>query len=165
MRSSLTFLLFACAVSVKLCSHAEHVLRKINHCTFRADYTIFPFYRKKFKFIDEKFSRQPQIHRFYPSDIYKWPKNYLFSRFMANFSFLINRKLWPNLCYLSFRIFTNDLTCLFSSYFLQVPVFHFFVIQHYKNHLSSLHIFVHYCTFCASLHVKTSPAATNVNMW
>jgi len=26
-----------------------------------------------------------------------------------------------------------------------------------QNSLSSLHIFVHHCTFCASLHVKTSP--------
>jgi len=39
------------------------------------------------------------------------------------------------------------------------------LIHHSKSSLSSLHIFVHYCTFCASLHVKTSPAATNVNMW
>ena len=35
--------------------------------------------------------------------------------------------------------------------------FYFFVIRHCKNSLSSLHIFVHHCTFCASLHVKTSP--------
>src|SRR6218665_2023320 len=27
-----------------------------------------------------------------------------------------------------------------------------------QKSLSSLHIFVHHCTFCASLHVKTSPA-------
>src|SRR6218665_182400 len=32
------------------------------------------------------------------------------------------------------------------------------LIHHYKNTLLSLHIFVHHCTFCASLHVKTSPA-------
>jgi len=29
-----------------------------------------------------------------------------------------------------------------------------FIIAHFR---SSLHIFVHHCTFCASLHVKTSP--------
>ena len=34
--------------------------------------------------------------------------------------------------------------------------FYFFVIHHCKKSLSSLHIFVHHCTFCASLHVKTS---------
>src|SRR6218665_708507 len=32
-----------------------------------------------------------------------------------------------------------------------------FLIHHCTNSLSSLHIFVHHCTFCASLHVKTSP--------
>src|SRR6218665_827622 len=30
-------------------------------------------------------------------------------------------------------------------------------IHHCKSSLSSLHIFVHHCTFCASLHVKTCP--------
>jgi len=41
------------------------------------------------------------------------------------------------------------------------PLFlYFFVIHHCKNSLSSLHIFVHHCTFCALLHVKTSPAHT-----
>src|SRR6218665_938526 len=34
---------------------------------------------------------------------------------------------------------------------------YFFLIHHYTNSLSSLHIFVHHCTFCASLHTKTSP--------
>src|SRR6218665_4041981 len=31
---------------------------------------------------------------------------------------------------------------------------------HRTNSLSSLHIFVHHCTFCASLHTKTSPDQT-----
>src|SRR6218665_965316 len=35
---------------------------------------------------------------------------------------------------------------------------YFFLIHHCTNGLSSLHIFVHHCTFCASLHTKTSPA-------
>src|SRR6218665_2289646 len=34
---------------------------------------------------------------------------------------------------------------------------YFFLIHHCTNSLSSLHIFVHHCTFCASLHTKTSP--------
>src|SRR6218665_2276375 len=38
---------------------------------------------------------------------------------------------------------------------------YFFLIHHCTNSLSSLHIFVHHCTFCASLHTKTSPAS----MW
>src|SRR6218665_1895779 len=32
----------------------------------------------------------------------------------------------------------------------------FVLIHHCTNSLSSLHIFVHHCTFCASLHTKTS---------
>src|SRR6218665_1157039 len=43
---------------------------------------------------------------------------------------------------------------------LNMSGFYFFMIHHYKNSISSLHIFVHHCTFCASqrsLHVKTSP--------
>src|SRR6218665_2540529 len=31
------------------------------------------------------------------------------------------------------------------------------LIHHCKSNLSSLHIFVNHCTFCASLHVKTCP--------
>src|SRR6218665_2569200 len=38
---------------------------------------------------------------------------------------------------------------------------YFFLIHHCTNSLSSLHIFVHHCTFCASLHTKTSPAKRN----
>ena len=49
---------------------AEHVLRKIHHCTFRAKYFLrdflYPKWHKKFHFIPEKFwwfffSHQPQI--------------------------------------------------------------------------------------------------------
>src|SRR6218665_200177 len=36
--------------------------------------------------------------------------------------------------------------------------FYFFLLHHCTNSLSSLHIFLHHCTFCASLHAKTSPA-------
>jgi len=46
-----------------------------------------------------------------------------------------------------------------SENFHSIPFFsHRHQIHHCKNNLSSLHIFVHHCTFCASLHVKTSPA-------
>src|SRR6218665_3433881 len=41
---------------------------------------------------------------------------------------------------------------------LFLPSFLLFPLNLYsslKNTLSSLHIFVHHCTFCASLHVKT----------
>ncbi len=53
--------------------------------------------------------------------------------------------------------FMNYLVLLQLSFNFYVPIFHFFVIHHYKILLSSLHIFVHHCTFCASLHVRTSP--------
>jgi len=69
--------------------------------------------------------------------------------------FVINHRL----CYLS--ILHLQMTflkiILHLSFYLYVPVSHFFVIHHYKSRISSLHIFVHHCTFCASLHVKTSP--------
>src|SRR6218665_614057 len=35
---------------------------------------------------------------------------------------------------------------------------YFILIHHCTNSLSSLHFFVHHCTFCASLHTETSPA-------
>src|SRR6218665_485171 len=34
---------------------------------------------------------------------------------------------------------------------------YFVLIHNCTNSLSSLHIFVHHCAFCASLHTKTSP--------
>src|SRR6218665_2068115 len=37
-----------------------------------------------------------------------------------------------------------------------VSSFYFFIIHHCKHSFSLMHIFVHHCTFCASLHVKTS---------
>src|SRR6218665_1418307 len=40
--------------------------------------------------------------------------------------------------------------------------FIFFLIHYCTHSLSSLRIFVHHCTFCASLHVKTSPACQSV---
>jgi len=37
------------------------------------------------------------------------------------------------------------------------------MVHHYKNSLSSLHIFIHHCTFCASLHVKTNSVFTHIS--
>src|SRR6218665_2514721 len=37
---------------------------------------------------------------------------------------------------------------------------YFFLIHHCTNSPSSRHIFVHHCTFCASLHTKRSPDAS-----
>src|SRR6218665_891682 len=41
---------------------------------------------------------------------------------------------------------------------------YFFLIHHCTSSLSSLHIFVHNCTFCASLHTKWSPL-TSLSTW
>src|SRR6218665_2176755 len=58
-------------------------------------------------------------------------------------------------------------TCCFSRFYTLLCALvtvnttcaiYFFLIHHCTNSLSSLHIFVHHCTFCASLHTKTSPA-------
>src|SRR6218665_652061 len=58
---------------------------------------------------------------------------------------------------------------LYPSYTHLHPIFPFLHLTFYSrnnkyhihllffHHLSSLHIFVHHCTFCVSLHVKTSP--------
>ena len=65
-------------------------------------------------------------------------------------------------------ILTNYLSSRFTPNFLLfIPVntqAYFFVIHQCKNSLSSLHIFVHHCTFCASLHVKTSPGSGIVQL-
>src|SRR6218665_1138337 len=54
----------------------------------------------------------------------------------------------------------------------QNPIFHFsqffFISSFHPSKIlmtffSSLHIFVHHCTFCASLHVKTCPAPVPPN--
>jgi len=34
-----------------------------------------------------------------------------------------------------------------------------------RNDLSSLHMFVHHCTFCVSVHVKTSPGINSWEYW
>jgi len=53
----------------------------------------------------------------------------------------------------------SGILLLFSNFPPHHTLFlYLFVIHHCKNRLSSLHIFVHHCTFCASVHVKTSPA-------
>src|SRR6218665_230757 len=52
---------------------------------------------------------------------------------------------------LFFWLFIHTIV-LHLSFYSYIPVFHFFIIHHYKIRLSSLHIFVHHCTFCASLH-------------
>src|SRR6218665_2057615 len=53
---------------------------------------------------------------------------------------------------------SNDLLLVVNTeYTYFFTFFHSPYIHHCKNTLSSLHIFVHHCTFCASLHVKTCP--------
>jgi|SRR6218665_4125202 len=51
--------------------------------------------------------------------------------------------------------YSSTLNTAFSTTFTHLSTTH--PIHYCKNTLSSLHILVHHCTFCASLHVKTSP--------
>src|SRR6218665_1144940 len=54
--------------------------------------------------------------------------------------------------------FTRFYTLLYALVTINtLETIYFFLIHHCTNSLSSLHIFVHHCTFCASLHTKTSP--------
>ena len=41
---------------------------------------------------------------------------------------------------------------------LRLQIVVFWLLHRCKNTLSSLRIFIHHCTFCASLHVRTCPA-------
>ena len=90
----------------------------------------------------------------------------------------------PRACFAHFgRKFLNDLSkilmtivfsyCFYTLYFLYAhlhPIFLFLHLTFYSRNskyyihllfflISSLHTFVHHCTFCASLHVKTSLGA------
>ena len=57
-------------------------------------------------------------------------------------------------------------TTLFTKKFLFIlPNFQMTICCHCTNSLSSLHISIHHCTFCASLHVKTSPALWYKQSW
>src|SRR6218665_562487 len=85
---------------------------------------------------------------------------------LTNF-YLFIKKAFLFLGHYTHPKFANDLFSrfylTFYSYLQPVGLFfffmvYFFMVHHYKNSLSSLHIFVHHCTFCASLHVKTIPA-------
>src|SRR6218665_1060891 len=55
-------------------------------------------------------------------------------------------------------LFSRSYTLLCALETAHTPyTIYFALIHHCTNSLSSLHIFVHHCTFCASLHTKTSP--------
>src|SRR6218665_4049439 len=56
-------------------------------------------------------------------------------------------------------LFSRSYTLLCALETAHTPyTIYFALIHHCTNSLSSLHIFVHHCTFCASLYTKTSPA-------
>src|SRR6218665_362766 len=129
-------------------SYPEHVLRKIHDCTFRPKDFLSHFFHPNspgnlfisiIKNYDDLIlvidSKSPFFHYFFSTFHNKTPG------FSLNFYFssLKNSKF------------------LFYSSTLNTPTFSPFpspYIHHCKNTLSSLHIFVHHCTFCASLHVK-----------
>src|SRR6218665_25266 len=79
-------------------------------------------------------------------------------------TFFLTDRFQPKVCFKensSLHSAQHDLflVVLHLSFYSYIPVFRFFIIYHYKKRFSSLHIYVHHCTFCASLHVKISPAA------
>src|SRR6218665_2828313 len=60
-------------------------------------------------------------------------------------------------------LFSRFYTLLCALVTVDTPyTIYFFSILHCTNSLSSLHIFVYHCTFCASLHTKTSPALSSI---
>src|SRR6218665_613641 len=131
---------------------SEHVLRKIHHCTF-----------------PRKISRQPFLG-FYPKNVY------IFSLKNSDDLFFLVIALFHDLHTLFFKssAFLTSLlhpftpfyaypTCCFTRFYTllcalvttNTPLaIYFFLIHHCTNSLSSMHIFVHHCTFCASLHTK-----------
>ena len=127
-----------------LASHlTEHVLRKINHCTFRPKYFGPHFFHrsspKMFHFISKIFwcpflaidHKSSYFRYFFPTFHHKFlPLSFLFQP-----SKIINTK--------------------YTYFFHHSPSPYY--IHHCKNILSSLHIFIHHCTFRASLHVRTCP--------
>ena len=66
--------------------------------------------------------------------------------------------------FLSQTLDSNFWTTFFTKKFLFLyPNFRTTFFCHCANSLSSLHIWIHHCTFCASLHVKTSPASLTIS--
>jgi len=129
---------------------AEHVLRKIYHCTFRPKEFLSHFFHRNSNeifFISSKkffFSHRPQIAIFsYFSQHFNNKTPY----FYLDFSFSSLRKSHD-----FFLVLNTKYACFFT--FSSSPYIH-----HCKNTLSSLHISVHHCTFCALLHVITCPGS------
>src|SRR6218665_3667842 len=102
------------------------------------------------KFLNDLFRILPENFSFYLSKI-----------LMTFFVLVFSLHLYTFIC----ALYTTDM--LFSPFFTLLSTLvtantacalYFFLLHHCTNNLSSLHIFVHHCTFCASLHVKASPA-------
>src|SRR6218665_637458 len=133
-----------------------------------------------FLFLNPKFSTQKFLN-----DLFRiLPKFYIFSLENSDYPFLVIGPFLrfsalpyfhilqmmtpiPILCTLytpcihTHMLFSRFCTLLCALETVNIAyTIHFFLIHHCTNSLSSLHIFVHHCTFCASLHTKTSPGAT-----
>ena len=151
---------------------AEHVLRKFHHCTF--DPKIPHFISKKFLW--PFFSHRPLLRSstLYGNNI-SWrpfftisPQNLTLGPTYLKKSddfFLVLALFWtrwwllfPILLYTHAYCFSRFYTLLCALVTINAAcAIYLFLVHHCTNSLSSLHIFVHYCTFCASLHTKTSP--------
>src|SRR6218665_2942647 len=126
----------------------EHVLRKIQDCTFRPKYFLRDFLYPK--------SPENFISSLKNSDGLFWSSTTIRGIFVFFLLFPTFHEITPYFFQNSVKIFhlIHQLLMTFFSHQRQIGLP---LIHHCKNSLPSLHISVHHCTFCASLHVKTSP--------
>src|SRR6218665_1654372 len=147
-------------------SGPEHVLRKIHHCTFWPKISQRPFFGfqpKKFHLIIYKkilmtyFSHQPFF--IISSLLFR---GFRFKDFSENLSSYLSKKLMTFFlfAFFSHRPFYTHLHPIF-------PFIHLTFCSRNNKCYVRLLLFsefitartaLHHCTFCASLHVKTSPA-------
>src|SRR6218665_2253543 len=143
------------------CWAAEHVLRKIHHCTFRRKISERPFLRilpQNLQFTSDDFFLVITFFTiFCPSVFSYFTHDESYSYFCA----LYTPTPYIHTHMLFSRFYT--LLCALVTVYTAFTIY-FFLIHHCTSSLSSLHIFVHNCTFCASLHTKWSPL-TSLSTW
>jgi len=115
---------------------------------------IFHFNSQKFLFVlFTFFSRRPFLAF---STLPYFTDNYSYFLLFAHYTPLVYT---PTCCFSRFYALLCALVTVYTTYAI-----YFFLIHHCTNSLSSLHIFLHHCTFCALLHTKTSPVAGDVSL-
>src|SRR6218665_21469 len=153
----------------------DNVLRKIHHCTFGRKISERPFLGilpqnlqflsvensddlfflviTKFlphKFLYDLFTILPKLHFF---SLHPYFHILHMMNHIPIFCTLYIPYIRTHMLFSCFCILLCALVTVHTAYTI-----YFVLIHHCTNSLSSLHIFVHHCTFCASLHTKTNPA-------